>query len=97
MKIMISQPMQGKTEKQIRDERKALTEALEREGHEVVDTVFESVPNNVDIAIYLLAKSIEYIGRVDAVYFMKGWENARGCRIEHQVAVEYDRKVFYEN
>ena len=62
-----------------------------------MDTVFESVPNNVDIAIYLLAKSIEYIGRVDAVYFMKGWENARGCRIEHQVAVEYDRKVFYEN
>ena len=51
MKIMISQPMRGKTDKQIRDERKALTEALEREGHEVVDTVFESVPNNVDIAI----------------------------------------------
>ena len=29
MKVMISQPMRGKTEKQIRDERKELIEMLE--------------------------------------------------------------------
>lgn len=97
MKIMISQPMNGKTNEQIREERMALVEALEREGHEVVDTVFETAPDNVDIAIYMLGESIKFISKVDAVYFMKGWEKARGCKIEHQVAVEYDKKVFYEN
>jgi len=97
MKIMISQPMNGKTNEQIREERKALVEALEREGHEVVDTVFETAPDNVDMAVYMLGESIKFISKVDAVYFMKGWEKARGCKIEHQVAVEYNKKVFYEN
>lgn len=26
-----------------------------------------------------------------------GWEYARGCKIEHEVAVEYGKKVMYEN
>ena len=97
MKIMISQPMRGKTNEQIREERKALVEALEREGDEVIDTVFEKAPSDEDIAIYMLSQSIRFIGKVDAVYFMKGWENARGCKIEHQVAVEYGKQVYYEN
>ena len=28
---------------------------------------------------------------------MKGWEKARGCKIEHQVAVEYGKEVLYCN
>ena len=31
------------------------------------------------------------------VFFMKGWEKARGCKIEHQIAVEYGKEVKYEN
>ena len=27
---------------------------------------------------------------------MDGWEKARGCKIEHDVAVNYGKKVFYE-
>ncbi len=97
MKIMISQPMKGKTNEQIREERKALVQALEQEGHEIVDTVFENAPADEDVAIYMLSQSIRYIGKVDALYFMKGWEKARGCKIEHDVAVEYGKQVFYEN
>ena len=97
MKIMISQPMRGKTNEQIREERKALVGTLEREGDEVIDTVFEEAPADEDMAIYMLSQSIRFIGKVDAVYFMKGWENARGCKIEHQVAVEYGKQVYYEN
>ena len=97
MKIMISQPMRGKTEKQIKDERADLVKRFEEEGLEVIDTVFEEAPADEDMAIYMLSQSIRYIGKVDALYFMKGWENARGCRIEHEVAVAYGKKVFYEN
>ena len=97
MKIMISQPMKGKTNEQIREERKALVQALEQEGHEIVDTVFENAPADEDVAIYMLSQSIRYIGKVDALYFTKGWEKARGCKIEHDVAVEYGKQVFYEN
>ena len=97
MKVMLSQPMRGKTTEQIKEERKALVLALEEEGIEVVDTVFDEAPAGEDAAIYYLAKSIEYIGKVDCVFFMKGWEYARGCRIEHQVAVEYGKQIKYEN
>lgn len=97
MKIMISQPMKGKTNEQIREERGELVKQLTEEGHEVVDTVFENAPADEDIAIYMLSQSIRYIGKVDALYFMKDWNKARGCRIEHQVAVEYGKQVFYEN
>ena len=97
MKIMISQPMKGKTNEQIREERAELVTRLQEEGLEVVDTVFENAPTDEDIAIYMLSQSIRYIGKVDAVYFMKGWEKARGCKIEHEVAVQYGKQVFYEN
>ena len=98
MKIMISQPMSGLTEKQIREKAGIIIKGIEAEGHEVIDTIFtEEAPENIDEAIYFLAKSIEAIGKVDAVFFMKGWEKARGCKIEHQVATEYGKKLFYEN
>ncbi len=97
MKIMISQPMKGKTNEQIREERAELVKRLEEEGHEVVDTVFENAPADEDVAIYMLSQSIRYIGKVDAVIFMPGWEKARGCKIEHNVAVEYGKQVFYGN
>lgn len=98
MKIMISQPMRGKTNEQIRKEREQLVKKLKSEGHEVIDTIInEESPKDINEAIYYLSKSIEFIGKVDAIYFMKGWEKARGCKIEHEVVVEYGKQVFYEN
>ena len=93
MKIMISQPMRGKTNEQIRQERAELVKELEEQGHEVIDTIFENAPANEDTAIYMLSQSIRYIGKVDAVVFMPGWENARGCRIEYEVADNYGKFI----
>jgi len=98
MKVMISQPMRGKTNEQIKEERTKLVKELEEKGLEVIDTIIsEEAPQNCDEAIFYLSKSIEFIGRVDAVIFMKGWEKARGCKIEHQVAVEYGKEIVYCN
>ena len=86
--------MNGKTEEQIRKERAELVKKLEEQGHEVVDTIFaEEPPKDGDTAIYYLAKSIEAIGKVDGLVFMKGWENARGCLIEHQVGIAYGKFI----
>lgn len=97
MKLMISQPMRGKTNEQIREERAELVSRLQEEGNEVIDTVLENAPEDEGIAIYMLSQSIRYIGKVDGIVFMKGWEKARGCKIEHEVAVEYGKQVFYNN
>lgn len=97
MKAMISQPMRGKTEEQIREEREKITKKLENFGWEVVDTIFtDEPPKGDDVAIWYLSKSIEAISKVDAVMFMNGWHNARGCRIEHSVCLEYKKATMYE-
>ena len=95
MKLMISQPMRCKTNEQIREERAELVRKLQVEGNEVIDTVLDISENKSPI--FYLAKSIELLDTVDAVVFMPGWQQARGCKIEHEVAVEYGKQVFYEN
>lgn len=94
MKIMISQPMKGKSTEQIKEEREDLVKKLEAEGHEVVDTVFaKETPKDCNVAMYYLAMSIEAMSKVDGVVFMSGWENARGCKIEYQIAKEYGKFI----
>lgn len=94
MKIMISQPMGHKSLEIIRREREDLVKALQEKGHYVVDTIYTyEAPKGCDEAIYYLAKSIEAMSKVDAVIFMRGWKDVRGCRIEHQVAVDYGKFV----
>ena len=94
MKIMISQPMRGKKEEQIRKEREDVIRQLVDEGHVVEETIFaEEAPKDCDTALYYLSKSIEAMGKVDAVVFIPGWEQARGCRIEYQVAAAYGRFI----
>ena len=90
MKIMISQPMQRKTEEQIRAEREEIVKQLENEGHEVIDTIFtDEPPINANSGMWYLAKSIEAMSEVDGVAFMKGWELARGCVAEEYIARKY--------
>lgn len=93
MKVFISQPMNGKSDRMIREERKRVAVLCERNGLEVIDSVFDMGPGS---AIKYLAKSIELIDDADRVIMMKGWERSRGCRIEHEVAVAYGREVVYE-
>lgn len=94
MKIMISQPMRGKTNEQIREERTELIKQLEAEGHKVIDTILTNeTPIGTSQPIYYLGKSLELMSTVDAVVFMKGWENARGCKIEYEVAKNYGKFI----
>ena len=99
MKIMISQPMNGKTTEQIKKEREELVKELEEQGHKVIDTVFSGEyltkdrPEGCNASVWALSKALEKLSQADAVVFMKGWENARGCRIENQVALAYGKFI----
>lgn len=97
MKVMISQPMAGKTNEQIMKERIGIAEKLKVLGWEVIDTIFkEKLPKKANVAVYYLAKSIEALSEVDAVLFMNGWEKARGCQMEHDICLKYDIPTMYE-
>lgn len=105
MKAMISQPMAGYTEAEIVAARDKAIQYLESQGYEVVNTLFtdewysqESMKARgvENIPICFLAKSIENMSLCHVAYFCRGWEDARGCRIEHQTAQSYGLKIIYE-
>ena len=50
----------------------------------------------VQISLHFLAKSLEKMSFCHAVYFCRGWQDARGCRIEHDAAVAYGLEVIEE-
>lgn len=104
-KAMLSQPMAGKTDEEIVATRKKAIKVLEEKGYEIVNTLFtdkwytnESMKERgvVQILLCFLAKSLENMSLCHAVYFCKGWENVRRCRIEHDAAVAYGLDIIYK-
>lgn len=105
MKAMLSQPMAGKTDEEIIATREKAIAVLKSKKYEIVNTLFtdewysnESMKTRgvVQIPLVFLAKSLENMSLCDAAYFCKGWEKARGCRIEHEAAVTYGLEIIYE-
>lgn len=105
MKAMLSQPMAGKTDEEIIETRERAIKVLEEEGYSIVNTLFtdewyskEKMEERgvVQIPLCFLAKSLENMSLCHAAYFCKGWENARGCKIEHDAAVAYGLDIIYE-
>lgn len=94
---MLSQPMGGRTEEEIKQEREELIKLFAEKGITVADTLFDDVvPEYINEGVYYLGKSLIELARVDALFMCNGWENARGCKIEHQVAEEYGVKILYD-
>lgn len=105
MKAMLSQPMAGKSDDEIVATREKAVAVLEARGYSVVNTLFTDDWYNseqmaargvVQIPLCFLAKSLENMSLCHAAYFCKGWENARGCRIEHEAAKAYGLEILYE-
>jgi hypothetical protein len=59
-----------------------------------VDCAFS---NTTQKNIYYLARSIEKMATCEAVYFCRGWQDARGCKIEHSIALAYGLDIIYED
>lgn len=95
MKAFISQPMKDKTDEEIKAERvKAIDSLKEKFGEdvEIIDSFFEDAPADAK-PLWFLAKSLELLSTADVAYFCKGWETARGCKIENTCAIEYGIEV----
>lgn len=102
MKIFISQPMKGKTDEEILSERNRainkIKETVYKEDVEIVDSFLKDikVPNGVNEPLYYLGNSLILLSTANIAYFIKGWNEARGCKIEHECAVQYGLKVIEE-
>lgn len=96
MKLFISQPMKGKTDEQILEERNKAAGLfiLEGENVEVIDSFFKDAPAQA-APLWYLGESIKLLGQADVVYFCKDWQKHNGCTIEHECAVRYGKTIVY--
>ena len=94
-KLFISQPMKGKTNEEIKAERRRLigkVRALYGDDIEIIDSFFENAPADAR-PLWFLGKSLELLATADVAAFARGWRDARGCRIENICAIEYGIEV----
>lgn len=90
MKIFISFPMGGKNYEQLIQERE-----------NIIAEITPLIPTNVEFinsiikspvehpALWYLGTALQMLSQADLAVFSKGWDQTRGCRIEHQCAKEY--------
>lgn len=94
-KVFISQPMRGKSESEIKLERKNLVEEVEKLGGKVVDSVFPEIEKDgyTSEPLLYLGESLKMLAKSDIAVFMPGWKEARGCCIEHLCCERYDINI----
>lgn len=91
-KIFISCPMNGLTDDDVFGKRALAKSYLERKypNCEFIGYIHEDAPDIKRPSLWYLSKSIEILGTADAAYFCDGWQNARGCVIEHEICEKYN-------
>lgn len=105
MKVFISVPMRGRAvediSKDIEIAKSKLSEMAQKNQEYIiyVDNFF-TMPLEADIkndAMWFLGKAIQKMSGCDAIYFCPGWDDARRCVIERQVAVQYGLTRLYQD
>lgn len=90
-KVFISQPMKDKTDEEIKREREKAIKLCKKylgDDIEVIDSFMEGAPHDAK-PLWFLGKSLEMLSEADYAFFCEGWEEARGCVIEHDCCQKY--------
>ena len=98
-KLFISQPMRGQDSAEILAVReKAIKSAENQVGEpvEIIDSFFQDAPANAR-PLWYLGESLKLMAEADLAYFAKGWDEARGCKIENTCAIEYGIETIIED
>lgn len=93
LKVFISIPMNGRNDKDILEEMDMMKRELKLRYPEKEFEFIDSFTKDQNLQdkgrIAMLGHSISLMADADLVFFAKGYEKARGCRIEEAVAKEY--------
>lgn len=90
MKAFISQPMRGLSDEEIIIVRDAVWRVIKEKHGDDCEIIESYQPDDEKLSsIEALARSVMFMDDADVVYFAPGWDEARGCVIEHAVAELY--------
>lgn len=96
-KIMLSSPMAGKSKEEIDSERNEMANLLfdyyGDDNCEIISSVVED--HEQKSPLECLSESIFFMSMADILAMGYGWKNARGCKLEHEIAKAYHKEVVY--
>ena len=91
--FFISQPMNGKTDEEIKaDRRKCEAWLVKAFGSvTIIDSFIAEDPlkDCKNVPAWYLGESIRQLSRADVLVLWGDWVDARGCLIEREVAIKY--------
>lgn len=96
-KVFISQPMRDKTNEEIKKDRDVAIERVKEilgDDVEIIESFFEGVPHDAK-PLWYLGESLKFLSTADVVYFVDGWQTARGCNIEFMCANQYGIAIMH--
>lgn len=94
-KLFISQPFSGRTEKEVFEERAKIQkkiEAIYKEEFTVIDQYHQIAPKGAG-RFYYLSNDILMMDEADLIAFSPSWKSAKGCRVEHELALAYGLNI----
>lgn len=92
LKVFISVPMHDRSEdeawKDIKDAFEAIPKIFPNQELCMTHNTACVGPEYAG-RLYYLGTAIQIMDQADVVYFGKGWENAKGCQVEHYICELY--------
>ncbi|MBP5596626.1 MAG: hypothetical protein J6Y02_14665 [Pseudobutyrivibrio sp.] len=92
MKVFISQAMRGLDNDTILAKREEILNKVKElypdKEIELIDSFFKDAPTEAK-PLWYLGDSLKLMSEADLIVFADGWESARGCKIEHECAIQY--------
>lgn len=86
--------MKGKTQEEILKDREEIKWVFQDLGWQFVETVQDAMPADIaNVSLWCLASGLVNMADCDYVVFLKGWRDARGCRLEHDACEAYGIKT----
>lgn len=93
MTVFISVPMHGRSDDEAWADIKEAFAKIQKifpDQKELIITHNLCAVGHVDSGrLFYLGSAIQAMDHCDVVYFCKGWENAKGCQVEHYICELY--------
>ena len=98
MKLYISIPISGRPQYEAKYHADAIKAKLEDHGHECI-TPFDVCPESGKRYGYYMGKDIEALlaEDIEGVVFGNGFQESKGCRLEHAAAQIYGKRIIYQS
>lgn len=96
MKVFISQLMNGRDEEMIKKERKEVMDYVRRlypDAEEIQSFFGHPDLDSKNVPLKMLGMSLELMAEADLIIFTSCWSFGRGCKIEHEAALQYGLKI----